>query len=370
MSAQGINKGASRSQQVPGLSTVAELAGHLRDVLKALPREHVAKVNDWWGRARDRLNSQALEIQELRAVKAAQETTIYNLTQERDEARRDRDEYKAQVEALQHAQHSESGSSVPPPSSAKRPPTSPVTQAQRWDMQLDLELRAQTDQEASNTVIRIKDLDPSWVYNRLRDMRDRAFEASDPVNGPLGTGCWMHRRADGGHAYGYHKVNWRNTHLPPGMREALPDGTGFYEQGVPGQVCSRHQDNRSDQYNGCIGVQPFIHQLAVVARGLGQSLVHTTKGAGTYHVSHLCHNTSCFNPEHVWVETAAQNQARKSCVGQFIMTDNLGNVFHPCPHRYNGQLECKLRRWVGPSVNQPKAYYQLDPGGSGYRAWR
>ena len=81
--------------------------------------------------------------------------------------------------------------------------------------------------------------------------------------------------------------------------------------------------------SGSIGVQPFRHQLAIVARGDGEDLLHTVPG-GTC-LSHGCHNGRCFNPDHLWVEKTEVNQARKSCVGAYIIRSD-GTIYHPCPH--------------------------------------
>lgn len=364
MSAQGTTQGPPRPGEQPS-APVVDLYTRCRDILRDLPPGQVYRFSGWWADVRNRLTGQAREIATLKNELAALRTANFNLTQERDEARRKIDDLETTA-----AQRAEGNVSVPLPSSATRPTTSGSDRARRWDMQLDLELRAQIDTEASNTVIRIKDLPPDWVYNRLLHERNRAHENLDPVFGPQGTGCWMKTTVSVTHEYGYQKVNWRNTRFPHPMREGNTNG-GSPEQGVPGLVISRAYDKCSDQYNGTIGVQPFIHQLAVVAAGLGPHLVHTTKGKGSYHVSHLCHNTACFNPAHVWVETSEYNQGRKTCSGASMLINRQdGSIINPCPHGVGGKPQCKLPRWPIPSGSgQPRAYYQPDPAG-GYQARR
>ena len=37
------------------------------------------------------------------------------------------------------------------------------------------------------------------------------------------------------------------------------------------------------------------------------------------HASHLCHNPTCINHQHLVVESKAQNEERKACKGKVVM---------------------------------------------------
>lgn len=59
---------------------------------------------------------------------------------------------------------------------------------------------------------------------------------------------------------------------------------------------------------------------------------------GGEQASHLCHETTCVNPDHIVVEPKAENEARKSCKGLVVVrTTILGRVFwlrpRPCLHQ-------------------------------------
>jgi hypothetical protein len=46
-------------------------------------------------------------------------------------------------------------------------------------------------------------------------------------------------------------------------------------------------------------------------------------------ISHLCHNSKCFNPRHLCIESKIYNQQRKNC-----------KVWHTCPHCEHDKLVC------------------------------
>jgi len=57
----------------------------------------------------------------------------------------------------------------------------------------------------------------------------------------------------------------------------------------------------------------YLQQLAAIAKGitgLGTIGAH----AGTHECSHICHEVSCFNPDHIVVEPASVNKSRSKCV--------------------------------------------------------
>lgn len=145
--------------------------------------------------------------------------------------------------------------------------------------------------------------------------------------------CWMTDNV-AAHETGYVKVNLRNTQRPGG--------------------------------GGKIGVSPWAHQLAIVAKGRGARL--QAVAGGGFNVSHLCHNAGCFNPEHVDVEEAEVNRARNSCQTSVVFTAPDGTTFHPCPHHSLGSLR---RSCILPRINVQndgrfrRQYLQALPGGEG-----
>lgn len=224
---------------------------------------------------------------------------------------------------LSEAQHAERERSI---RSVSRPLTDHSVQERRfqWQAQMDQEFIGQP--EASATIERIWGLDPAWVTRLLRRQRDADMEQRSPRGQLLG--CWMSSdRA--AHPYGYTKINLRNTRMP---------GT-----------------------NVDIGVQPYRHQLAVVAAGLGQNLVRTTRDNSTDEVSHLCGNHRCFNPDHIVVEPREMNRKRWACGGAWIVRTADGTVYNPCPHR----AEPPWRECILPRRHLPAAggYYQNSAEG-------
>jgi hypothetical protein len=127
--------------------------------------------------------------------------------------------------------------------------------------------------------------------------------------------CLLSTKASG-HDNGYVRVNLRNT-----------------QSRLPGR--------------GNISCSPYLHQVAIIAKGELDTLRDTGK-SGAHQVSHLCHNANCFNSDHLQVETSALNKDRNACQGhkivRFYHLDDLENVrldqhrneyfteYHPCAH--------------------------------------
>jgi hypothetical protein len=173
------------------------------------------------------------------------------------------------------------------------------------------------DTLTSEVLEQVIDLDPSWVKELLIRRRDKGTEdAALPRYrcSDGGVGCWM-SATQPNRPGGYVKVNLSNTFHP--------DGSG----------------NK-------IGVSVYQHQLSVVARGNGAMLRLAGKG-GRWDVSHLCHNSLCFNPDHVRVEPKWLNSLRKVCAGlqRILLPD--GSVIHPCRHAKWG-VPCLLPTWEKP----------------------
>lgn len=45
---------------------------------------------------------------------------------------------------------------------------------------------------------------------------------------------------------------------------------------------------------------------------------------GGDHASHLCHNPTCINPDHIVVEKKELNEGRKSCKGRVVVLTTIG----------------------------------------------
>ena len=73
----------------------------------------------------------------------------------------------------------------------------------------------------------------------------------------------------------------------------------------------------------------YLHHLTLIAAGRAHELRRLYKRG--YQVSHLCHKTWCFNPEHLVVESARRNNARNSCKGNYVISHG-DMTWNPCPH--------------------------------------
>lgn len=216
----------------------------------------------------------------------------------------------------------------------ERPPTSNSVEECRAAVGRALDDAAAEVGEASAIAFVLKDLDPSWT----RDLVKRLYCT------PLTTtklGCWISKLAPA-HPNGYIKVNLRNTPYKP----------------------------QPEQPERKLGIQPFLHQLAIVGKGQGLRLPLTT-GAGGYEVSHLCHNSGCFNPEHLVVERAALNKARNACRGRAVLEIESTMRIHPCPHwddaEWNNGADGLRMQCVLPVLKISKAYLgkNIDVGVEG-----
>lgn len=58
-----------------------------------------------------------------------------------------------------------------------------------------------------------------------------------------------------------------------------------------------------------------------------------------WHASHLCHNPTCANPDHIVVEAKARNEGRKRCkaLGPVVLVTIEGREYRLPP---NGTCEC------------------------------
>ena len=284
----------------------------VRDLLRSLPASDRFRFSSFWSDIRDRLNGLEMQV----SILDRQNT---QLKYEKQVLQNELQTAKANLQAAEKALGNALKQS--PASSASRPRTSDSVNELRFDMQHMMDMEFACLHETSTTIESIWDLDPGWVRSKLSGDRELATEQENPRWHELG--CWM-RRVDTTHQYGYTKVNLRNTFRPGTSQK--------------------------------IDCQPFRHQLAVVASGLGQNLLCTSAPNGTDEVSHLCHNHRCFNPDHVLVESKDMNRKRWACVGAWVIKcDADGTIYHPCCH---GEEEHR-RRCILPRIElEPHKYYQ------------
>lgn len=170
-----------------------------------------------------------------------------------------------------------------------RPPTTASVQRLRAEMDRVMEQEASFITTSSD-VETARGLPRDWLQQFLNGMR------VDKNEHPLG--CWFSGNRPSHKSYV--KVNLRNTKHPLDDRRM-------------------------------IGIQMFVHQLAIIADGRGNQLGLTTVGQGS-EVSHLCHNGACFNPGHLVVEPRELNQARNACQRRRVVRCADGTVLHPCSH--------------------------------------
>jgi len=80
----------------------------------------------------------------------------------------------------------------------------------------------------------------------------------------------------------------------------------------------------------------------------------------------LCHNSKCFNPEHLVVEDAAQNKARNTCKEAIVLTLPDGTSFNPCRHwKAPPYKRCVLPEFRAP-VDMRGRFLTVDPDQGGY----
>ena len=132
------------------------------------------------------------------------------------------------------------------PQTPQRPHTSNSVYQVRDTIEQALQIQGLYDEDASETIDDIYDIDPVWMQNFLRSKKNVLLSQGSEL------GCWLSGNAPA-HENGYVKCNIRNTKKP---------GT-----------------NQNFKCN------PFFHQLGCVAAGYGAQLRLTTDGS--FHVSLL-----------------------------------------------------------------------------------
>ncbi|KAK9311663.1 zinc-binding loop region of homing endonuclease-domain-containing protein [Lipomyces starkeyi] len=75
-------------------------------------------------------------------------------------------------------------------------------------------------------------------------------------------------------------------------------------------------------------LRPLMYQIAFITTNRGDEL-KTTLGRSSYDVSHLCHDSKCFNPDHLVVESKKNNLRRRVCNGhKVIIYGDFSHITH------------------------------------------
>jgi hypothetical protein len=147
------------------------------------------------------------------------------------------------TDLLQQIQHLQQSLPVPP-QTPQRPPTTDSINVIRNTVDQAIHFEALRAQDASVTIEEICDLDPTWAMEFIQRQMNVV------ISGVSELGCWVSGNAPA-HENGYVKMNMRGTRKP---------------------------DHPTDNFS----VQPFGHQMGIVAGGRGPELRLTTRGE--YHV--------------------------------------------------------------------------------------
>lgn len=90
----------------------------------------------------------------------------------------------------------------------------------------------------------------------------------------------------------------------------------------------------------------YLHHIAFLLSSDGREwLPRMQRSNNTFNISHLCHNTWCFNPSHLAIETRTDNLCRSQCQrhkAALINTKYERFLLHPCPHVHDTGLTCVL----------------------------
>lgn len=73
-------------------------------------------------------------------------------------------------------------------------------------------------------------------------------------------------------------------------------------------------------------------QTAVLIHKVSWMAANGQNPPAGYHVSHLCDNRACFNPDHLCAELAVVNNSRKGCPGEIACSEHHHVIVNLCPH--------------------------------------
>lgn len=165
------------------------------------------------------------------------------------------------------------------------PPASDIAQRSAMELLNDRAGEAM-DLDPYDTLATLTEISPQYALGKLQGQHKHT--------GPLG--CWFRKKNGVVQTEEYYKFNMRNSKF----------------QG------------------GDVGIQVYIHQLAIVASGNAGAL-RLCGQHQDFEASHLCGRRGCFNPDHLVVETKGLNKRRQLCQGKRILKVR-GVTIHPCTH--------------------------------------
>lgn len=84
-------------------------------------------------------------------------------------------------------------------------------------------------------------------------------------------------------------------------------------------------------------LNPYIHHMALLAYGRITDLYDLADNHGLQ-ASHLCHESDCFNPDHIVIESSQSNKRRNDCKASWKLLYE-GGCYNPCPHTVQCILE-------------------------------
>lgn len=78
----------------------------------------------------------------------------------------------------------------------------------------------------------------------------------------------------------------------------------------------------------------YAHHLVLITDGRTQDLIEVCDPKNNLEISHLCHNSTCFNPRHLIIEKRSLNLQRNKCMNwKWISCPcPCNNKFNPCQH--------------------------------------
>jgi len=177
----------------------------------------------------------------------------------------------------------------------------------------EYELVLAQHQDTGDSWDKLQNVSPNDAYHFIQE------KSRDPVcDKDGGFGCWITRGRD---KEGYVSAQITVTRKDPDLNYRLLQGPR-------------------------VVVNTRLHVLAMLAKdaldgpakyGLAHQALKGTHRYGTHHVSHLCHDNRCFNPQHLVVETCALNLARNKCQGHQIL-----RIYYPSP---NGGYQNEYVEW-------------------------
>ncbi len=120
----------------------------------------------------------------------------------------------------------------------------------------------------------------------------------------------------------------------------LRSGTGYFKAATTNEI-GCHIAEKATNKTFKIGYvkckvegrrEYYIHHLALLDANRHQDLANIYLNKG-FHISHLCHNTRCFNPDHLIAEISSANIGRNTCQSQtWISCPCCEHKFNPCRH--------------------------------------